>query len=46
MSSSIHDGTNSIIHNIYNSSEWKPLTFTLVEYPKGKFVQTLNVIRI
>lgn len=37
MSSSSHDDTISIIHNNigYNSSEWKPLTFTLVEYPKG-----------
>lgn len=42
------DDTISIINNNfigYNNSEWKPLTFTLVEYPRGKveFVHVNNL---
>lgn len=35
--SSYNDDTDSITKSnlIYNSSEWKPITFTHVEYPRG-----------
>lgn len=40
--------TNSIIENnlmdIYNSSEWKPISFVLVEYPKGKLSSLCYII--
>lgn len=29
----------------YNSSEWKPISFVLVEYPKGKLLSECNFIR-
>ncbi len=28
----------------YNSSEWKPISFVLVEYPKGKCIQNCDSI--
>lgn len=30
---------------IYNSSEWKPITFTHVEYPKGKMISMQTEIK-
>lgn len=26
--------------SVYNSSDWKTLSFTYVEYPRSKFIQT------
>lgn len=36
--SSPTDDTDLLTQNnlIYNNSDWKPITFTHVEYPKGK----------
>lgn len=38
--SSYDDDTISILQSdiFYNSSEWKPITFTLVEYPRGRIL--------
>lgn len=43
--SSYDDDTISIIEGniFYNSSEWKPITFTLVEYPKGMVMQFIEL---
>lgn len=27
----------------YNSSEWKPISFVLVEYPKGKLLPKCDI---
>lgn len=46
MSSNTED-TNFLTDKIvYDSSEWKPLTFTHVEYPKGKIILAIQITAI